>query len=154
MCSEVFGPIFIAHYDYIKLWLQMCWMHLLFVLVLFQIELWIRMCDKVTNAQISPPPKIQNNANLPCYSSVESLACLGGMILVWLTFSLIIIHNSFRTIRNHGSIHIIVEVFRNILYSYLQKSDPKMTLFTILSSFGHTIWNTTKNKEQMHPTNV
>jgi hypothetical protein len=48
----------------------------------------------------------------------------GGRILsqgtVCLAFSLIIIQDSFRTIRNHGSIHINVEVFRNIFYSYLQ----------------------------------
>jgi hypothetical protein len=41
-------------------------------------------------------------------------------IYVSVTVSLIIIHDSFRTIRNPGSIHINVDVFRNIFYSYLQ----------------------------------
>ena len=60
------------------------------------------------------------NANLPCYCNGERLACIGGMIFVRLTFSLVIIQDSFSGIRNNGSIHINAEVFRNILYSYLQ----------------------------------
>ena len=38
--SEIFGPIFIAHNGYIKLVTkQISWMHLLFVLVVFQMTL-------------------------------------------------------------------------------------------------------------------
>ena len=38
--SEVFGPIFIAHNDYIKLvTVNICWMLLLFVLIVFQMIL-------------------------------------------------------------------------------------------------------------------
>ena len=50
----------------------------------------------------------------------ERLACLRGMIFHPLTFSLIIIHGSITIILNHGSIHINVDVFRNIFYAYLQ----------------------------------
>ena len=38
--SSVFGPIFIARNNYIKLvTIQICWMHLLFVLVVFHVIL-------------------------------------------------------------------------------------------------------------------
>uniref|UniRef100_A0A8C8M3Y6 STAS domain-containing protein n=1 Tax=Oncorhynchus tshawytscha TaxID=74940 RepID=A0A8C8M3Y6_ONCTS len=48
--------------------------------------------------------------------SLQRLACLGGYdICASVNFSLVIIPNSFRIIRSHGSIHINVEVFRNIL---------------------------------------
>jgi hypothetical protein len=50
----------------------------------------------------------------------ERLACLGGRIFTPLIFSLLIIHDSFMIIHNHGRINMNVEVFRNIFYSYLQ----------------------------------
>ena len=55
------------------------------------------------------------------------------MIFVRLTFSLVIIYNSFRNIRNHGSIHINVEVL-NPIHIY-NKSDSIMTQYIIYHSF-------------------
>jgi hypothetical protein len=59
-------------------------------------DLWIMMKKMLTS---------------PVIGNVDRLASLGGMSLCFLTFSLIIIHNSFMIIYNHGSIHINVEVF-------------------------------------------
>ncbi|MGO7258943.1 hypothetical protein ACCT32_35950, partial [Rhizobium brockwellii] len=56
------------------------------------------------------PRKHANLSPLP-----SRLAFFGGYdIYASVTLLLIIIHNSFMLIRNHGSIHINVEVFRNI----------------------------------------
>ena len=53
------------------------------------------------------------------------------------TFSLIIIHDLFRIIHNHGSIHINVEVFRNIFYflfifKFTRNMGPNTKLLTTL----------------------
>ena len=41
MCIKIFGPIFLEHDDYIKLvTLQTCWIHLQFVLFVFQMMLF------------------------------------------------------------------------------------------------------------------
>ena len=55
-------------------------------------------------------------------------------IYLFVTFSLIIIHNTLMVIRNHGSIYINVEVFRNTILIY-NKSDPEMTQYIFDQSF-------------------
>ena len=50
------------------------------------------------------------------------------------TFSPIIIHDSFRIICNHGSIHINVDVLETYSILIYNKSDSKMTQYIIYHS--------------------
>ena len=69
------------------------------------------------------------------------------------TFSLIIIHESFKIIRIHGSIHVNVETYSILIHN---KVTPELHhgLFTINFYWAQNNLKHNQNKQQMHSTNL